>query len=584
MNSSSSADPVTGGGVVGCRGRNISWAAARRWLGWWRPVLGSWGVVGLAGGLAAGCASWRVEPRPAPDLAEVIRRAESLPDPRQRNALLVGALHERVQEFQCLVARNLELRERILGEANRLEARFRERRALEAEDLKLVSDGAARYLALRGELLALVDRYQCLLGYSEQDFVDKGVDPRVRVVAVMVSIGAALTLYDNYLTTVVRFERSPSLRRYVNDGDPRGGVDRGKLEEIGHSARSIVNRGQVRAALLRHEEWQRKWPAWRDRFHDPAQGPDVLGEDFEYLEALIHTSVSYAFIRDVRLGLVGSMKLNALSHSAMDFWRLGSDAALQSLSRVFVEAVAVVDLRGGLLVETPERQATNLARLRTILRPGDILVEKSPFRLNDRLVPGYWGHAALWLGAEEELTALGVWETAGYRRAGGALGEDPRGRVRAGAGLIESARGGVRLNTLEKFMNVDGLAVLRPRLAEDAARRAELGEVLGTALGQLGKRYDFGFDVHTPGRIVCSELIFHSYDQPEFAWPRSSVLGRYTVSPDQVAWRALRGAGGQPPLRLVALFRDGLEVEGGEEVRRMVLEELMPSARAAGVP
>lgn len=142
-----------------------------------------------------------------------------LPDGAERNGYLAVALHGRVAEFQELVVRNLALRERILAEANRLEALFSARKELDAADLQLVSDGAVKYLRLREELLRVVDRYQCLLDYREEDLVRKGVDPRLRMVAVMVSIGAALTLYDNYLTTVVRFEASPGLRRYINRGD-----------------------------------------------------------------------------------------------------------------------------------------------------------------------------------------------------------------------------------------------------------------------------------------------------------------------------------------------------------------------------
>lgn len=532
-------------------------------------------VMGWVGVLVGGCASWRVVPEAPPDLSAVIRKVEAMPDARQRNAMLVGALHGRVQEFQCLVERNLELRERILAEANRLEDRFRERRELEANDLQLVSDGARRYLALRGELLRLVDRYQCLLNYSEQDFLDKGVDPRVRLVAVMVSIGAALTLYDNYLTTVVRFEQSPWLRRYVNDGDRGVGLDRRQLEEIGRSARSVVNRGQVRAALHGHESWKAKGAEWKARFHDPADGPDLLGEDFEYLELLIHSSLSYGFIAGVRPMEIGGMKLDALSHSLGDLMYRGSDQALRALTWVFVEAVAIPEPRMGLLVESEARRAATLESLRSLLRPGDILVEKSSFRLNDRVVPGYWGHAAIWLGTDEELADLGVWGSSGHHELVERLGFDPRVRVQAGRSMAESVRGGVTLNTLEHFINVDSVAVLRSRLGDDSSRREDLRAVVLNALRHLGKRYDFSFNLHTPGRIVCTELIFQSFTPAEFDWPRSTLLGRYTFSPDQVAERALVPGRAGLPLRVVGLYRQGEAVEGGSEELAAAMARLM---------
>lgn len=110
-------------------------------------------------------------------------------DSHAKNALLTAALHARVEEFQSLIECNMLLREKILREANRLEESFRQKRDLTPGDLKLVSEGAAKYLQLRDELLALVDRYQCLLDYSEEELLRRGVDPRLRLVAIMVSVG-----------------------------------------------------------------------------------------------------------------------------------------------------------------------------------------------------------------------------------------------------------------------------------------------------------------------------------------------------------------------------------------------------------
>ncbi|WP_374758519.1 YiiX/YebB-like N1pC/P60 family cysteine hydrolase [uncultured Deefgea sp.] len=54
-----------------------------------------------------------------------------------------------------------------------------------------------------------------------------------------------------------------------------------------------------------------------------------------------------------------------------------------------------------------------------------------------------------------------------------------------------------------------------------------------TALAQVGKEYDFNFDVVMRQRIVCSELVYVVF--PELPWPISKALGRDTISPDNVA-------------------------------------------------
>ena len=74
------------------------------------------------------------------------------------------------------------------------------------------------------------------------------------------------------------------------------------------------------------------------------------------------------------------------------------------------------------------------------------------------------------------------------------------------------------------------------------------------AFRQVGKEYDFNFDIETDKRIVCSELayvIFHDIN-----WPTEKSLGRYTISPDNVAVMALKNG----PLKVIQLYKDGKKV------------------------
>lgn len=519
---------------------------------WPRIVLVAVAVWALAGGCA-----WRVPSGPRADLRHLLEQARAMDDSRAKNALLTTALHARVEEFQTLVERNLILREEILREANRLEEAFRQSHQLEPADLKLVSEWAGRYFQLRNELLALVDRYGCLMEYSEEELLRQGVDPRLRLVAVMVSVGAALTLHDNYLTAVLRFERSNGLRRFVNHGDQSSGLDRRQMEEIGQSARSILNRGQLRGAIASCEEWRKQYAEWKARFHPGEDGIDILDQDYAYLELLIGSSFSYEFIMKVRPGRLGGLKLETLGRTIPDALQSGGDALLRALTRVFVEAMALFESRQGMLYQPEERRAETLEHLQSILRPGDILLEKAPFRLTDRVVPGYWGHVGIWTGTRDDLMALGLWEEPALGRPQPRGKGDVRGWIESGRCVIEAVRGGVTMNTLEHFLNVDDLVVLRPRMNDAAERLSEQRDALLAALSHLGKRYDFGFNAHTRDRIVCSELVFQSYTQPEFHWPKASMMGRYTISPDQVALRAIRADHVEPPLRIVAFYHKG---------------------------
>ena len=44
------------------------------------------------------------------------------------------------------------------------------------------------------------------------------------------------------------------------------------------------------------------------------------------------------------------------------------------------------------------------------LKPLDILLEKTPFRITDKFIPGYYGHLAIWIGTEQDLREAGVWK------------------------------------------------------------------------------------------------------------------------------------------------------------------------------
>ena len=124
--------------------------------------------------------------------------------------------------------------------------------------------------------------------------------------------------------------------------------------------------------------------------------------------------------------------------------------------------------------------------------------------------------------------------------------------IRSGHGVVEALRSGVEMNTLAHFLNVDDLAVLRL----SGASHPERAQIVLRALRQVGKGYDFNYDVQTTDRIVCSELVYHAYAHVD--WPTERHLGRATISPDNVAARAL----GQGPLTVVRLYSDGQMLDG----------------------
>ena len=120
--------------------------------------------------------------------------------------------------------------------------------------------------------------------------------------------------------------------------------------------------------------------------------------------------------------------------------------------------------------------------------------------------------------------------------------------------------------TLEEFLNVDDFVILRPVFDEDD--KDELTkEALIMAFRQVGKEYDFNFDVDTTDKIVCSELAYLSF--PSMDWPTEKTLGRHSISPDNVAKLAWNNL----PLELIIFYHDGQLIDRDKQVDKMI--ELM---------
>lgn len=117
---------------------------------------------------------------------------------------------------------------------------------------------------------------------------------------------------------------------------------------------------------------------------------------------------------------------------------------------------------------------------------------------------------------------------------------------------------------VQPFLNADDLAVLRePNMSIEQRR-----EVVLHAFAQIGKKYDFNFDVETSNKIVCSELVYISY--PHIDWPTGKVLGRYTISPDHIAAKTK-----SKDLKLIVLYHEGKKVDNTDELWESMLNNDM---------
>lgn len=221
---------------------------------------------------------------------------------------------------------------------------------------------------------------------------------------------------------------------------------------------------------------------------------------------------------------------------------------------------------------TPEQ----IAALGPQLEPGDILLERREWYVSNIGLPGFWPHAALYIGTPVQRARY--FDTPEVRAWVQAQGE-PSGEferllnkhapaaykqglapLEAGhpARVIEAISEGVAFTSLEHSAAADSLAVLRPRNA-----RVEKAQALLRAFAYVGRPYDFNFDFRSDATLVCSELVFKAYEPGSelrgLRFPVSDVLGRVASSPNDMVRQFDEQFGTAAQQTDLVLFLDGQE-------------------------
>jgi hypothetical protein len=229
-----------------------------------------------------------------------------------------------------------------------------------------------------------------------------------------------------------------------------------------------------------------------------------------------------------------------------------------------------------------------IAAMQRKLRPGDLLFERRNWCMSNIGLPGFWPHAAFYVGAAGEIAREfdGDAEVKKRYGAGGLTGhlrrryakkweafEAPHGDGHPHR-VIEAVGEGVIFNSLEHSADADYVCALRPRL--DAASRAAAIE---RAFHYQGRPYDFDFDFTSDATLVCSELVWKCYQpgptQPGLDLPPIDVAGRPVLPPTEMIKQFVREYGTPKQQMDFVYFLDGREAEQKAVVG--TLEEFLKS-------
>lgn len=116
------------------------------------------------------------------------------------------------------------------------------------------------------------------------------------------------------------------------------------------------------------------------------------------------------------------------------------------------------------------------AMLRTMAQPGDVLLRRTDGTSSNMVIPGYWGHAALYAGDGK---------------------------------IVDAVTHDVRETDIETFCSEgDAVIVVRPKNLS----KEQVASIVDYSRRQVGKPYDFDLDFKDSQRFTCTELVETAYE------------------------------------------------------------------------
>lgn len=384
------------------------------------------------------------------------------------------------------------------------------------------------YLACRKALLGIICQYQDYADIPEES---------LRLRAFLAGYTAASALWAHSLSLVKDFGKKSETAKKLNEAEPLWDIPADLYDML----RMNLSRPGNRKLM---EDAHRCYLAQREGFKrlKLLSGPPYA--DF-------HASIKRS-IEDAQK--MGGMEWKERAAVRLESVRKRASNALyraQSVITYWIGGLKVYDPRDGKGLI----QAEHLDALRDRLEPGDILLERHNWYASNAFLPGYWPHAALYVGTAEDLADMGVERDPRVRKHWKHFATpDASGHRRA---IIEALGEGVVCASLEESTGTgDAIAAFRPKLP-----KAKIKEAICRGFSHVGKPYDFEFDFFSTDKIVCTELVFRSYDG-EIHFPLVEVMGRKTLPAiEMVRKYARERQAGSPQLDFV-LFLDGDEQTG----------------------
>jgi hypothetical protein len=357
-----------------------------------------------------------------------------------------------------------------------------------------------RYLHVRGALHETLHSLRRRVPRLRADFDGEGLR------AFALGWLAACTLMRAARYLVREFQDLPLLCHKLNEPDPLHGIPANSLDQI-HRAST---RPRTLVAFLRAARFAEE--------HRPALL--ALSDDPCMREVLEWLAREEPFIERERRAHAKAYARHTLAR-----WRATPARQYRKVMWGLFKASgqAIAECRNPFHRKRVNRRVRKLVS--ETLEPGDVLVTRHDDALSNLFLPGFWPHAALVIGHAEQRDGLGV-----------ACPPEQAARCQPPICILEAKKDGVRFRALRETLAVDAFVLLRPRFADPSLRR----EVVQRALAHEGKPYDFEFDFRRADRLVCTGVVYRSFDgRGGVGFQLTHRAGRPTLSAEDLLRQAL---------------------------------------------
>ena len=410
-------------------------------------------------------------------------------------------------------------------------------RALERGYLTPDEDDIARTLFAKflSSRAALIQTMEDLRPLASEQMRQKTPDhPEVFIVCYA---AACLLMRTGYLL-IDAFRKDSLLVKKLNEAEPRFGIPRKQFTKIYRSSTSPLN---VWSFLEANRYWEENRHLFQQRYADNPAVKSIL-DLLESEDSQVEISKRFYATNRLKYRLHSFLRRHHSGFKNVTF------ALFKTSGRL------VSEIRFPKFWKRKRVTARVRKRLADMLVPGDVIVTRHDDAASNLFLPGFWPHAALYIGTEAQRAELGL-----------VLSDDHQTPLDKSISVLEAQKDGVRFRKLSYTLGVDACTILRPKLS-----REEIRQGLERAISHEGKEYDFEFDFRRSDKLVCTEVIYRGFHNcGSIRFELSERAGRLCLAAEDLVARAIDGS----IFDVVALFgAKGNRLFIGDRAKKLLMK------------